>query len=393
MSGTLAGRGRAPFDSDACIRVYDVLNRVCGYAAKGSVVPTPDRKSVFDGFHSNPFTKAVKYAAKGRVALVGPAGSGNSYTSLLLARALAGPHGKIAAIDTEHGSLSKYADLFDFEVIELDSFSPKTFIDSLHAAEDAGYNVFLTDSLSHFWVGRDGALEFVDMAQERNKDQQGGWKEFRPHERLMVDEMISSPCHIICTMRTKTDYQNQMVDGRSKRVKVGLAPVQRDGLEYEFDLVGYMDEENNFIVDKTRCSEYSQKAYAKPGPKVFEPFVNWLKGSARVDRPKSPVEPVIDTGGHPLNTAAAAQHVAQQKLAAGSAASQATWRTMGECERAFAAKREAVDEVVWREVLEKYGWTGFPDIKRAYDAKRPNVKEAIAECYSHLDAIARKAVA
>jgi Mrp family chromosome partitioning ATPase len=42
------------------------------------------------GNGSNPFTKAVKYAAKGRVALVGPAGSGKSYTSLLLARALAG---------------------------------------------------------------------------------------------------------------------------------------------------------------------------------------------------------------------------------------------------------------------------------------------------------------
>src|SRR4051812_13876400 len=68
------------------------------------------------------FRKAVKYAAKGRIALIGPAGSGKSYTSLLLARALAGPNGRIAAVDTEHGSLSKYADVFDFDVIELDSF-------------------------------------------------------------------------------------------------------------------------------------------------------------------------------------------------------------------------------------------------------------------------------
>src|ERR1700683_2729581 len=79
------------------------------------------------------FTKAVKYADKGRVALIGPPGSGKSYTMLLLARALAGPSGRIAAIDTEHGSLSKYADIFDFDVIELDTFSPETFTDSLHA--------------------------------------------------------------------------------------------------------------------------------------------------------------------------------------------------------------------------------------------------------------------
>ena len=138
------------------------------------------------------FRKAVKYAAKGRVALIGPAGSGKSYTMLLLARALAGPKGKIAAVDTEHGSLSKYADIFDFDVMELDSFSPETFVNALHASEAAGYDVFCCDSLSHFWVGKDGALEFVDMAAKRNRDNMGGWKEFRPHERLMVDEMISS---------------------------------------------------------------------------------------------------------------------------------------------------------------------------------------------------------
>jgi AAA domain len=125
--------------------------------------------------------------------------------------------------------LSKYADVFDFDVIELDSFSPQTFVTALHAAEGAGYDVFLCDSLSHFWTGRDGALEFVDMAEKRTRDNMGGWKEFRPHERLMVDEMVSSRCHVICTMRTKTDYQEQIgSDGKKKRVKIGLAPVQRD---------------------------------------------------------------------------------------------------------------------------------------------------------------------
>ena len=201
----------------------------------GRALVVPDTKP-----GSNPFAKAVKYAAKGRVALIGPAGSGKSYTMLLLARALAGPTGRIAAIDTEHGSLSKYADIFDFDVMELDRFSPSAFVDTLHAAEDAAYDVFCCDSLSHFWVGRDGALEFVDMAAKRNRDNMGGWKEFRPHERLMVEEMISSSCHVICTMRTKTDYQEQVdSNGKKKRVKIGLAPVQRDGLEYEFDLVGY----------------------------------------------------------------------------------------------------------------------------------------------------------
>jgi len=341
---------------------------------------------------TNPFAKAVKYAAKGRVALIGPAGSGKSYTMLLLARALAGPTGRIAAIDTEHGSLSKYADIFDFDVMELDRFSPEAFVDALQAAEGAGYDVFCCDSLSHFWVGRDGALEFVDMAAKRNRDNMGGWKEFRPHERLMVDVMISSSCHVVCTMRTKTDYQEQVdSNGKKKRVKIGLAPVQRDGLEYEFDLVGYMDEDNTFITDKTRCSDYTQKAFTKPGPKEFAPLVQWLQGAA--GGPRKRIEPQIDTGGHPIGTRAAADYVAQQKIAAGSPHSKATWKSMRECADAFAAVRERVGEVIWREVLDRYGWKGFPDIRSALDAKSPGVRERVAECYSHLDAIARQGVA
>jgi len=228
------------------------------------------------------FKKAVKYEAKGRVGLIGPAGSGKSYTMLELAQLLAAG-GKVAAVDTEHGSLSKYADRFDFDVLELSSYTPDNFLDALRAAEQAGYAVFCCDSLSHFWMGKDGALEYVDTAKKRSssRDDMSGWKEFRPHERAMVDAMIASPCHIICTMRTKTAYEEQVNErtGKKQRVKIGLAPVQREGLEYEFDLVGLMDEDNTFIVDKTRCPDLSGKAITKPSQKDFAPFSDWLRGA------------------------------------------------------------------------------------------------------------------
>lgn len=242
------------------------------------------------------FKKAVKYDARGRIALVGPAGAGKSWTMLTLARVLAGPEGTIAAVDTEHGSLSKYSDVAEFggfDVIEPDEFSPDLFLKALDAAEAGGYSVFCCDSLSHFWMGRGGALEFVDMAAKRHKDQMGGWKDFRPHERLMVDRMIASPCHIIVTMRTKTDYQEVTENGKKKRVKVGLAPVQREGLEYEFDLVGYMDEDNTLIVDKTRCAALNQKALVKPGPATFAPFVDWLKGVKKEPPAKPDLAPLL----------------------------------------------------------------------------------------------------
>lgn len=238
------------------------------------------------------FVKAVKYEAKGRVALIGPAGSGKSYTMLTLARLLAGD-GKIAAIDTEQGSLSKYADLFEFDVCPLKSFTADKFLDALRSAEQSGYSVFCCDSLSHFWMGKDGALEFVDAAAKHSSSRDGmsGWKEFRPIERQMVDAMIATPMHVICTMRTKTDYQEIEVNGKKKRIKVGLAPVQRDGLEYEFDLVGLMDDDNTFIVDKTRCPALSGKALTKPKAADFAVFADWLKGTALPAPTPPPAQP------------------------------------------------------------------------------------------------------
>lgn len=236
------------------------------------------------------FAKAVKHEAKGRIALIGPAGSGKSFTMLTAARALAGKDGKIAAIDTEQGSLEKYADQFDFDVCPLADFTAPSFLEALHAAEDAGYAVFCCDSLSHFWMGKGGTLEFVDAATARNRgDSFNGWKEFRPLERAMTDAIISSRCHVICTMRTKTAYEEQVnpKTGKKQRVKIGLAPVQRDGLEYEFDLVGSMTEDNCFVVDKTRCSEYAGKAIDKPKEKDFATFAKWLSGTPRTeDKPK-----------------------------------------------------------------------------------------------------------
>jgi energy-coupling factor transporter ATP-binding protein EcfA2 len=234
------------------------------------------------------FVKAIKKDAKGRIALIGPSGSGKSYTMLVLARALAGPAGKIAAIDTEHGSLSKYADLFDFDCDTPSITSADYFLKQLETAEQGGYAVFCCDSLSHFWMGKGGALDFVDEKTKTGGrgDSFSGWKAFRPHERKMVDGMLASPCHIICTMRTQTEYVEETNEkGKKVRRKIGLKPVQREGLEYEFDLVGALDDENTLTIDKNRVmladgtAPYTGKAFSKPTAKDFAPFIEWLKGT------------------------------------------------------------------------------------------------------------------
>src|SRR5690349_10453718 len=83
------------------------------------------------------FKKATKEQAKLRLALIGLAGSGKTFSSLAVATHLV-PGGKIAVIDTERGSASLYADRFAFDVLDLDRQGPENYVEAIEAAEQAG---------------------------------------------------------------------------------------------------------------------------------------------------------------------------------------------------------------------------------------------------------------
>lgn len=223
------------------------------------------------------FRRATKEQAKLRLALVGPAGSGKTYTALNIAQHLGD---RVALVDTEHGSASKYADLFEFDVVELESFHPTQYIEAIHAAEQAGYDVLVIDSLSHAWMGKDGALELVDKAAKRNASVNSfsAWRDVTPLHNQLVEAMIACRCHLVVTMRSKTEYvmDKDEKTGKTTIRKVGLQPVQRDGLEYEFDVVADLDLDNNLIVSKTRCPALSGAVIPKPGKEVADILRGWL---------------------------------------------------------------------------------------------------------------------
>jgi hypothetical protein len=230
------------------------------------------------------FKQAIKQEAKLRLAVAGPSGSGKTYTSLSIASNLGG---KIALVDTEHGSASKYADKFQFDVMEIEPpFHPDRFVKAIHEAQTAGYGVIILDSLSHAWNGTGGLLEVVDgiAARSSSKNTFAAWKEGTPIYNKMIDGIIMSDIHVIATMRTKQDYVLEADErGKQRPVKVGMNPIQRDGFEYEFDVVLTLDIDNKGIVTKTRCEDLAGGIFAKPGKQVADILVNWLHGAARVE--------------------------------------------------------------------------------------------------------------
>lgn len=227
------------------------------------------------------FKKAVKSDSKLRLALIGPSGSGKTFTALTFAKVLA--KRRIAVIDTERGSASKYADLFDFDVLELEKHSPNDYVEAIEACVAGGeHDVILIDSLSHAWMGKDGALEQVDKEAARSvsKNSFAAWRTVTPMHNRLVDALVSQPMHLIATMRSKTEW---VVDkdekGKSAPRKIGTAAVQRDGLEYEFDVVADMQPERNLmVVSKSRCPDLANQVIEKPGPEVAELLQKWLAG-------------------------------------------------------------------------------------------------------------------
>jgi len=237
------------------------------------------------------FQKATKNKIKARVAITGPSGSGKTYTALIAATALSAG-GKIAVIDTERGSASLYSDKFDFDVLELDEFSPATYTKAIEAAQDAGYDVIVIDSLSHAWEGEGGAIDMVDDAAARSRtgNSYTAWREVTPIHRRMVDAILQSKSHVIATMRSKTEYVLE-TDSKGRQVprKVGMAPIQRSGMEYEFTVVCDMDLDHKIVVSKSRFEPLQDAVETKPTEKFFRPFVEWLeKGDAKPETPAAP---------------------------------------------------------------------------------------------------------
>ena len=273
------------------------------------------------------FRKAVKHEAKLRLCIAGPSGSGKTYTGLRLGTALA-RGGRVALVDTEHGSASKYADLFNFDVLELEApFHPERFVEAIKAAEAEEYSVVILDSLSHAWRGSGGLLDIVDQISKRMKSANtfAAWKDATPIQNDLIEGILGADLHVIATMRSRQEYVMDADEkGRTRVRKVGMAPVQRDGFEYEFDVFLDMDIDNNGIVSKTRCPALMGRVFNKPGEDVATILAQWLTGEAVPEQPTFPAAneaepapepeppakdngdpPAADTGGAFANAALA----------------------------------------------------------------------------------------
>jgi hypothetical protein len=232
------------------------------------------------------FQPATKAQAKLRAALFGPSGSGKTFSALRMATGIGG---RIAVIDTERGSASKYADRFTFDTCQLLDRTIEGYLAALDVAAKAGYDVLIIDSLSHAWQE---LLQEVDrLAKARfSGNTWAAWSEGTPKQRRLIDALTDWPGHVIATIRSKTEW-NQQTDektGRLRPVRIGLAPEQGKGIEYEFDLLLELSTDHVGTVIKDRTGKFQDRIIEKPDEAFGRELVAWLAEGVPARPPATP---------------------------------------------------------------------------------------------------------
>ena len=208
------------------------------------------------------FRKAERKNAKLRLAITGPAGSGKTYSALLIAMGIGG---KIAMIDTENGSGDLYSSLGEYDICSLNApYDVRRYLQLMHEAEQAEYDTLIIDSLSHAWAGEGGLLDLQGKiaASAKSGNSYTAWRQVTPLHNKLVEAILASPCHVIATMRSKTEYlQTENERGYKEIRKVGLAPVQREGMDYEFGTVFDLGADHNATVSKDRTGIFDGQIF------------------------------------------------------------------------------------------------------------------------------------
>ncbi len=242
------------------------------------------------------FQKATRKKAKARVGIVGPAGSGKTFSSLQIAF---GMGGKVAVIDTEHGSADLYAHLGDYDVAPITPpFTVDKYLSLIKDAEKAGYDIIIIDSLSHAWAGTGGLLEEVDKrAGSGNKF--AAWRDITPKHNALIDAMLQSPAHIIATMRSKTEYViEESANGKKVPRKIGMAPVQREGMDFEFTVVFDVDQNKHYATaSKDRTSLFDGKCDILTR-EHGEQLKAWLESGVEAPPPVQPAATLPPSAGN-----------------------------------------------------------------------------------------------
>ena len=309
------------------------------------------------------FKKAARTAIKIKIGISGPSGAGKTLGALALAKGLGN---KVAVIDTENGSASTYCDRYGFDVLELGPpFTSKRYEEAIDAAIEAGYDVCVIDSLTHQWAGEGGILSRKEEMDKRpGTNSYTNWATFTKEHTSFIAKILHSPIHIIATVRSKQDYVLETSEkGKQVPRKVGLAPVQRDGLEYEFSTMFELQMDHRATSSKDRTGLFGDELVDLLNPKTADRIKAWLDSAE-----PAPAKPALVTESPKVIAAATEGQIETILTLIADERIDADARAQIEARVKKGLSEEKADDII-RRVMAKLGTDGELPLG---NAERPN---------------------
>lgn len=217
---------------------------------------------------STSFRRASSRRTRIKAALCGPSKSGKTFSSIYLgdlflkrlsAAGFPAGNGRIAVIDSENGRSEYYGvpeggqpgpGQFDFDIYDLYQVKPESYADAFKEAAGVGYGLIIVDSITHEWAGKGGLLDAkAQLVATGGKNSFTAFDTITPRHNDFIEAIVRYPGHLIATIRAKTDYAMESNGGKTTVQKVGLGPVQRDGIEYEFDIFGMVSPDHSIVFE------------------------------------------------------------------------------------------------------------------------------------------------
>jgi hypothetical protein len=98
-----------------------------------------------------------------------------------------------------------------------------------------------------------------------------------PKQKRLIEAILNFPGHIIVTMRSKTEWViGEGKGGKTVPEKMGLAPEQGKGIEYEFDLLVELNQKHQATITKDRTGKFQDETIDKPGEDFGVALYDWL---------------------------------------------------------------------------------------------------------------------
>jgi hypothetical protein len=247
------------------------------------------------------FRPAVREAIGLLIGLSGASGSGKTYSALRIATGIVGKDKKFAVIDTEARRSLHYADMFNFDMCELNPpFTPQAYADIIKTADKQGYGAIVIDSVSHEWAGEGGILDIQEQelqrmagedAKRRESCKMASWIKPKMAHKQMLQRLLQVHAHLILCFRAEEKVKMERIEGKMQIVPIGFQPICSKELPYELTVSFMLLPDKPGIPQPLKLQEQHKKLFPLDQPLSElsgKLIAQWAKG--KDSKQKRPVK-------------------------------------------------------------------------------------------------------